>query len=329
MGVRCLHFIYCKRDTVMKTCFLSIIIPMYKVEKYLEKCIDSIVSQAKEGIELILVDDGSPDNSGIIADKYASRYTYIYSYHKPNGGLSDARNFGIDKSNGKYMWFVDSDDYLEPNSLSKILQCLKSSSPDVLVIQSKVEQNLKLRDERIYTIERGLYSSHDYMEQLKLHPEASIFCAQYQIVRRDFVIDKKIYFYKGILHEDELWTPEILINADSIYYSGLNIYYHVMRDGSIMNSNNFEKSGRADIVLTHELFKIFDESGRDDLIYMRDHAVDTFMQSIWKVPDFLKEENICRSLPIKNSFYMKTKMKAILYFISPKMYLKIHNNLRK
>ena len=93
---------------------LSFILPIYKVEAYLPQCVDSILSQATEDCEIILVDDGSPDGCGAICDRYAESYEIVKVIHKPNGGLSDARNAGFDQAQGKYVLFVDSDDYLEP-----------------------------------------------------------------------------------------------------------------------------------------------------------------------------------------------------------------------
>lgn len=309
----------------MRQIKLSIIIPIYNVEKYLAKCIDSLICQMSDNVEILLIDDGSLDKSGTIADIYAKKYTYITSFHKKNGGLSDARNYGIERSNGDYLWFIDSDDYIENNSLSKLLEMLRMYHPDTLVIQSKEVRDRCVNNERNYTIEPRLYDSHQYMEQLKIHPEASIFCAQYEIVNKQLIIENKLFFYKGIIHEDELWTPQVLVVAKSIFYSGLNIYYHVMRNGSIMNSKNFEKSGRSDIIVTEELFKVFNSCRRNDLVYMRDHAIDIFLQATWKIPDFIKTEKINRFLPIKNAYYIKTRMKALIYVISPKLYLSIHN----
>ena len=91
---------------------ISIIIPVYKVEKYLEKCINSIIGQTYTNLQIILVDDGSPDNSGKICDKYAKEDSRIEVIHKSNGGLSEARNRGIERAKGKYIGFVDSDDYI-------------------------------------------------------------------------------------------------------------------------------------------------------------------------------------------------------------------------
>ena len=303
---------------------LSIIIPIYKVEKFINKCIDSIINQYIDGIEILLIDDGSPDNCGKIIDEYALKYKYIKAYHKENGGLSDARNYGIDKALGEYIWFIDSDDYIKNDCISKLIMNIKYANTDVFVIQSKIIKDEKIFDERNYTIKSKKYTSKEYMYQLKAHPEAIIFCAQYEIVKRKLLIENNIYFLKGILHEDELWTPQVLICAQTIYYSGMNIYFHVMRSGSIMNSKNYERSGNSDIIVVQELLKIFENSKRDDLIYMRDNIANIYLQSVWKIPNFIEIKNINRFLPIKNAYYIKTRLKAILFALSPKLYLIIH-----
>jgi len=99
---------------------ISIVVPVYNVEEYLEICLKSIIDNYQDGIEIILVDDGSQDNSSLICDKYSNDYEYIKVKHKKNGGLSSARNVGINESTGKYIWFVDSDDYIKQGSIEKI-----------------------------------------------------------------------------------------------------------------------------------------------------------------------------------------------------------------
>ena len=91
---------------------VSVIVPVYNVEKYLEKCLDSLVSQSLKDIEIIVVNDGSPDNSQDIIDKYVKKYENVFGYKKKNGGLSDARNYGLKKTTGDYIAFIDSDDYI-------------------------------------------------------------------------------------------------------------------------------------------------------------------------------------------------------------------------
>ena len=101
---------------------VSVIIPVYKTKKYLEKCVLSVLDGGLENIEILLIDDGSPDSSGALCDALCEKYEKVSTFHKENGGLSSARNLGIDKAKGKYLCFVDSDDYLEKNSLFNMLQ---------------------------------------------------------------------------------------------------------------------------------------------------------------------------------------------------------------
>ena len=100
---------------------VSIVVPIYNVEKYIDKCVDSIINQTYKNLEIILVDDGSPDNCGDIADKYAELDNRIKVIHKSNGGLSDARNAGLDISTGEFICFIDSDDYVEMDMIEKTL----------------------------------------------------------------------------------------------------------------------------------------------------------------------------------------------------------------
>lgn len=306
---------------------LSIIIPVYNVEKYLARCLDSILNQNISNYEIILVDDGSKDKSGDICDEYSTKYRNVNTYHKENGGASDARNYGIKKATGDYIWFIDSDDYIDDDCLGKIIDIMKNKESDVIICQSKIaEDNKSIRDECSYTIKKGMYDSHQFMLELKRNPKSVIFCPQCYIVSKHFLKKHNLLFYKGIIYEDELWIPQLLINANKIYYSGLNIYYHYMHSASVMHSTKKEKSGKSAYIVATELLKIFENSGRDDLDYLRDHNTTTFLQAIWKIPNFLdNKKNIMRTMPIKNAIYLRTKLKALLYFISPKLYLAIHN----
>ena len=111
---------------------ISIIVPVYKVEPYLNKCVDSIINQTYKNIEIILVDDGSPDNCGKICDDYTKKDSRIKVIHKKNGGLSDARNYGIEASIGDYIMFVDSDDYISANMCEILLKTAKKYNADII-----------------------------------------------------------------------------------------------------------------------------------------------------------------------------------------------------
>ena len=116
---------------------LSFVVPVYNVESYLEDCIKSLICQSGNDFEIILVDDGSTDKSGVICDKYARLDSRVVSYHKTNGGLSDARNYGIKRASGKYLAFVDSDDFVGERAVETLREILKdNSSLDVIFMES-------------------------------------------------------------------------------------------------------------------------------------------------------------------------------------------------
>lgn len=118
--------------------FLSVIIPVYNVEPYLHRCIDSVIAQdMSDEIELLLVDDGSKDASGAICDEYASKYSWIHAFHIPNGGVGNARNYGIEHVQGEYFTFIDSDDFLDPGLYKEVLRLHRQNPSDVYVFGYK------------------------------------------------------------------------------------------------------------------------------------------------------------------------------------------------
>ena len=222
---------------------LSIVIPVYNVEKYLERCIESILSNDNiEMCEILLIDDGSKDNSAAICKKFVEKYRNIQYFYKENGGASDARNYGMHKATGDYIWFIDSDDAIESTAIDEFIKIINLEKPEVIICQSKiVEMNNNTYDECIYSIEKGLYSSEEFMLALKNNPKSVMFSPQYYLVKREFVLDNELFFYKGIIYEDELWIPQLLLKAKKIYYSNCNIYYHYMIETSVMHSTKLEK----------------------------------------------------------------------------------------
>ena len=312
---------------------LSIIIPAYNVEKFIEKCINSISKQKinEELYEVIIVDDGSTDGTSRICRRLCEKNgKNIYFYSKQNGGLSDARNYGLSKASGKYVWFIDSDDYITDDSLGLIIDKLGEEKPDTLIIQSKkVLANGEISDECRYSIRAGVYGTDDYLGQLIKNPDSVIFCAQYHICRLDLIREKTILFKKGIIHEDELWTPQVLLNSKKILYLGIIAYYHVMRDGSIMHGTKIEKSGKSDICVADNLFEIYDLRKQLHLDYLYDRAVNIYLQAVWKVPKEVDDNIEKRLYLFKKSKLVKTKLKSFLYLLSPKLYIAIHKKTRE
>lgn len=219
---------------------LSFILPIYKVEAYLSQCIDSILNQMPECCEIILVDDGSPDGCGAICDRYAAADDRVRVIHKPNGGLSDARNAGFRQVRGRYVLFVDSDDYIEPGSVEKLLAWLEDSSADVGFLQSKKiypdgtweEMGEELIRERIRGADRAAV-----LEFLASRPKFPA-SAWGKIYRRAFLEENGLYFPADRrLSEDLSFSLEVFLKAGSMDVLEFPYYcYRQNRAGSITNT---------------------------------------------------------------------------------------------
>ena len=141
---------------------ISVIVPVYKVEKYLKRCVDSILAQTYPCLEVILVDDGSPDGCPAICDEYAREDRRVRVIHKENGGLSDARNAGIDAAKGKFLGFVDSDDYVHPRFYELLLQALKEEGADIAGCDvKKVCETEKIKETEKQPVQRAVYSGRE------------------------------------------------------------------------------------------------------------------------------------------------------------------------
>lgn len=226
---------------------VSIIVPIYNVEKYLRKCVESLLCQdlSPEEYEIILVDDGSPDRCGEICDEYASRYANIKVVHRENGGLSAARNSGIDVAQGKYIQFVDSDDYLEPNVLKSLVQKMENENLDVLRfnyrnVNGKGEEIHPNKDPRRYVD----YSDKvcDGLTFLNERLGPACYACQFMI-RRDLL--EGCMFKEGIYFEDVEWTPRVLLKAQRVTSTDFMVYNYLMRAGSITRGVDKEKKRKS------------------------------------------------------------------------------------
>lgn len=226
-----------------KSLILSIIVPIYNVEKYLRKCIDSLLNQdlPKEQYEIILVDDGSPDKCGEIADEYALQHQNIRVIHQENGGLSAARNTGIDAAKGKYIQFVDSDDYLESNVLGRLVERVQNDDLDVLRFNY---QNVN----ELYEVFEPNKESRPYMDYsdsvcnglIFLNERLGYACYAVQFLIKTELV-KDCLFKEQILFEDTQWTPRMLRNAQRVSSISKVIYNYLARDGSITKANDISK----------------------------------------------------------------------------------------
>lgn len=215
----------------------SIIIPVYNVEEYLDRCLKSILNQTYSNYEVIIVNDGSPDNSDNIIKSYEKEDKRFKGYKKVNGGLSDARNYGLKYATGDYLIFIDADDYIENNYLEKVNDVLERNK-DIDVLKFKI----KLVDEggNLIRMENGLNKEGvtSFEELVKLEFLEPAWSYVYKL---SFWKENNFTYLKGMIHEDFGLTPEILMKANKIYYLNSYLYNYVQRNGSIMSSNNKEK----------------------------------------------------------------------------------------
>ena len=210
---------------------ISVIVPIYKVEKYLRKCIDSIITQTYKNLEIFLVDDGSPDNCGAICDEYARKDERIKVIHKENGGLSSARNAALDVATGDFIMFVDSDDWVEPEFCEKALYTAIRNNVQIVAFGYN---NVYTRDGKIQkraTDKPRIVPSTEAIRHLILKDEVIFNFAWNKIYKR--TLFDEIRYPVGMTYEDNAVTYLVIHYADNIFVSNDILYNYVRRKESI------------------------------------------------------------------------------------------------
>ena len=216
----------------MKNDLISIIIPVYKVEKYLEKCIESVLKQTYTNLQIILVDDGSPDNCGKICDEYAKKDSRIEVIHKVNGGLSYARNVGISKAKGRYIGFVDSDDYIKEDMYEILLNLIKEYDADVSIcnLYDVIDGKEYIRNK-----ENGIqeYSRLDILKEVLLDKNIQNY-AWNKLYKKELF--DEIKYPIGKKYEDIGTTFYVFEKCNKIVVTSEPEYYYLKRSDSLVNN---------------------------------------------------------------------------------------------
>lgn len=218
---------------------ISVIIPVYNVQKYLNQCIDSVLNQGVKDIEIILINDGSTDNSGNICDEYAREDNRIKVIHKENGGLSDARNFGIKQAKGKYLLFLDSDDYWMEGSLKEVVKCTKDDADIVFLSVGKLFEKTHYITKKFECLSKENIKNKSKEEVFQYLARAEKFpvAAWDKLIKKDIIISNNLYFEKGLLSEDIDWTTQLLLLSNKFDVCEVDFYvYRKQREGSITTS---------------------------------------------------------------------------------------------
>lgn len=302
----------------------SFVVPIYNVEQYLDRCIKSILDQTYDDYEVILVDDGSTDSSYSVCEKYACEYPRIKLYTKVNGGLSDARNFGLDKALGEYIIFVDSDDYIAPTTCAALLPYTEGA-PDIIRCNAvRVEGGEGLM-RTVYRESASPCTGLQYLKEMMAIGQMPM-VAWMNVYSREFLCKEQLEFKKGILHEDEQFTPRAFLKAQKVVDAELVFYYYVIRENSIMTKKDKRKNARDMLSTCLELEEIF--AALDDKKLgntMRDSLVGKYL-SIYQAGHLAQydEDFLPKKFLRRNAFSRKNKLKVFLVCLSPKLYGLVH-----
>lgn len=219
--------------------FISIVVPIYNVELYLNECLDSILSQTFTDFEVIMVNDGTKDKSAEIAATYASKDTRFKLFSKANGGLSSARNFGLLKTKGRYVYFLDSDDFIRKDALEILNGVVQESLPDVVFFSGQIFRHPKV-DDVVKILQRNPVlnpiSGMLYLE--RMYSKAQIFPQPpLYISRRELLLESNLQFSEGYIHEDEEFTMKLCLRAKAVVAISDVLFFYRIRNDSITQTN--------------------------------------------------------------------------------------------
>ncbi|WP_394749410.1 glycosyltransferase [Spongiimicrobium salis] len=237
---------------------LSIIVPVFNVEAYLHRCLQSLLDQnlEEEDYEIIVVNDGTPDNSMDIVEQFSKKHTNIVVFEQENKGLSGARNSGITLAKGKYVYFIDSDDYIASNTLHSVLSVMENNDLDILGFGTKTTTSLELLESTTtdfnaqdIEIQNGLdyIASHKYLNNV-----------WWYFIKREFLLATEISFIEGVMLEDGIYTAELFSKAQKIAKINLDVYRYVQRETSIMHNKSEAHYNKLIADFEHIIFKYND-----------------------------------------------------------------------
>ncbi len=299
---------------------ISVIVPVYNVEKYLVRCINTLVKQTYNNLELILVDDGSTDNCAEICDELEKTDCRIKVYHKKNGGLSDARNYGVEKSNGAYITFVDSDDYVSADYIQRLYSLVKEYDAEIAVANFyKTQKNVfEYRKDGLPEIQllTGIQACHRLFDE-KTH--VMLVTAWAGLIKSE--IAKKYPFPAGRIHEDEATTAKYYYEANKVAVTDEVLYAYFQNANSITHTNRTNKN--TDIIWAFNHRSLFFENlGEKELAKKSFSALFGYLakDSILnnkRCDDDIKALLKGKKLTLKSSVY------RIIYYCSPKLYKKL------
>lgn len=296
---------------------VSIIIPIFNVEKYVHKTIDSVTTQTEKDIEIILVDDGSTDGSGKICDEYALKDERIRVIHKTNEGLSSARNAGIKVASSDYIMLLDGDDFLNAHAVSILNETMEKYPSDF--IQFHYQEVRENDNDLIENHNEQIYQAHSLQEMYSnLYKAGGEFASACTKMYRKDVI--KEVLFKNIRHEDEMWCTDAFRNGMTVTYIPNVLYYYVMRENSIIHSSfNLKKLDVFKVI--DERIKTLEYNNLQEYIHIEYERMFMSIISLYSQTSKKSERNMLKDIYMnnKNSLYKNARFDGKLKLLTKLM----------
>ena len=314
---------------------VSIIVPVFNVQDYLVECVDSLLHQTYTDLEILLIDDGSTDNSGKLCDEINKEDSRIKVYHKKNGGLSDARNYGIDKANGNYLIFVDSDDFVDAGLVETLMKYSCKRDALVLCEFEYVDENGSKYQEH-NMLKKMTWNRQEFWMNFYNNYNAVCVVAWNKLYKKEWF--DNVRFEKGKYHEDEYIIDLIVNQVNQIYCLDYVGYYYRQRIGSIMNSvYDVRRLDGVEAQINRGKRAI---QNNDMWLAEKSivNAINNLIQGYYKL-DGSVENNVMRLQNLDNklkcvcvellnlNISMKTRINIYLFLINKGLYNKTHNFL--
>lgn len=302
----------------------SVIVPVYKVEDYLDKCVRSLMNQTYPNIEIILVNDGSPDRCPELCDAYAKEDPRVHVLHKPNGGQAEARNLGIFVATGEYLLFVDADDYVSDTYCEKLLPFARQNC-DIIVVDAIAEGSGRKMQHYVKDHQR-IFSGKEYL--LEAYRSGGMpMAAVLYLYKRSFWQEKALSFRCGIVHEDDHLASRAFLLADRVIDSGLCEYTYILREDSTTTRKDLRKNGRDLYTVCLDLREVFETiEDRELKNWMVDALVVKYLH-IFQAGRLYQygKEFIHKKFIWDNAKRLPTRLKAALFCLSPRIYWHINH----
>ena len=310
---------------------ITVIVPVYNTRQYLPRCLESICLQTYPDLEILLIDDGSTDGSGLVCEEMGKKDDRIRTLHKENGGLSDARNYGIDHAKGDYLLFIDSDDYLAPEMVQRLYLALKQKDAQMSICNCLEvdEAGNPVPEDPFFPIQDETLTGMEAVEKLFERKGWCYTVAWNKLYKKELF--SAIRFPKGKLHEDAFTTHRLFAICERISCVRYTGYYYVQHDGSIMHTRSAKSYlhaaeaylERADFLNAHELYKAagyayFISGIYLSKVYLAGEPTEELRQEIREtIKEFRKR------VRLGSSRNMKERIQIRLISISPRLYRKI------